>query len=53
MHDVADKLRAAEIPFVSIVESDAEYNGQLMAIGCVPAGKEVLKRCLSALPLLR
>ena len=50
---VADKLAASSIPFVSIIESDAPYTEQFMAIGCVPAGKEVLKRCLSALPLLR
>lgn len=50
---VADRLDAARIPFVSIVESDAPYTDSLMAIGCAPAGKEALKRCLSALPLLR
>jgi len=53
LHEVADRLGAAGIPFVSIIEVDAPYCDQLMAIGCVPAGKEVLKRCLSALPLLR
>ena len=51
--EVADRLGAAGVPFVSIIESDAPYTDSLMAIGCVPAGKEVLKRCLSALPLLR
>jgi hypothetical protein len=53
LREVADRLGAAQIPFVSIVEVDAPYTKQLMAIGCVPAGKEALKRCLSALPLLR
>ena len=50
---VADKLGDACIPFVSIVETDAPHAGHLMAIGCMPAGKEVLRRHLSSLPLLR
>jgi hypothetical protein len=53
LREVADRLGAAGVPFVSIIESDAPYTDCLMAIGCVPAGKEALKRCLSALPLLR
>lgn len=53
LRGIADKLGTAGIPFVSIVESDAPYTDSLMAIGCVPAGKETLKRYLSALPLLR
>lgn len=51
--EVADKLGAAGVRFVSIVETDAPYTDSLMAIGCAPAAKEVLRRCLSALPLLR
>ena len=50
---VADRLGAAHVPFVSSVETDAPYEDSLMAIGCMPAAKEVLKRHLSALPLLR
>jgi hypothetical protein len=50
---VADRLASAGVPFVSIVETDPPYHGSLMAIGCVPAGKEVLRRHLSSLPLLR
>lgn len=50
---VADRLDAARIPYVSIVETDAPYTDSLMAIGCAPAGKEALRRVLSALPLLR
>lgn len=50
---VADRLAAAGVAFVSIVESDAPFAGCLMAIGCAPAGKETLRRHLSALPLFR
>lgn len=53
LRKVADKLGEAGVPFVSIIEVDAPFTDQLMAIGCVPAGKEALKRCLSALPLLK
>ncbi len=48
---VADRLVAAGIAHVCIREPDR--GGELMAIGCVPARKEVLRRVLSALPLLR
>lgn len=50
---VADRLSAAQIRFVSIVETDTPYTGQMMALGCMPAGKAELRRVLSALPLLR
>jgi peptidyl-tRNA hydrolase len=47
------RLDLAGVAHVAIREPDAPYNGQLMAIGCVPARKEVLRRHLSSLPLLR
>lgn len=50
---LADRLAAAGVPFVRIVESDAPFTGQLMALGCAPARKEALRRQLSSLPLLR
>lgn len=50
---VADRLERVGVSFVRIVESDPPHTGQLMAIGCVPAPKEVLRRHLSSLPLLR
>ena len=50
---VADKLAVAGVPFVRIVEPDAPYDNALMAIGCVPARKEVLRKHLSSLPLLQ
>ncbi len=46
-------LRRAGVKFSAIIENDSPYTAQLMAIGLAPAGKEVLKRWLSALPLLR
>jgi len=50
---LADDLRLAGVRFVAIFESDAPYDGALMALGLVPARKEVLRRHLSHLPLLR
>jgi hypothetical protein len=50
---LAARLQLAGVPFVRIEEPDAPYNGALMALGVVPDRKEVLKRRLSSLPLLR
>lgn len=51
---VADKLRAAGVALKAIHEPDAPHHGALMAIGCAPVrGREVLRRLLSSLPLLR
>lgn len=50
---VADRLTCAGISHTLIHEPSAPYNGALMAIGCTPGDKEVLKRHLSSLPLLR
>jgi hypothetical protein len=51
--ELEQRLRKAGLRFVSIVESDAPYTGQLMALGFAPAGKEVLRLYLSPLPLYR
>lgn len=51
--ELETKLRRAGIQHSTIIESDSPYTAQRMAIGCAPAGKEVLRRYLSALPLLR
>lgn len=51
--EVAERLAQGRVPFVSIYEPDAPWNNQFMAIGCMPARKEVLRRYLSSLPLLR
>ncbi len=50
---VAQRLEDAGIAFVRVEEPDAPYLGQLMAIGLRPARKEVVRRALSSLPLLR
>lgn len=48
---VAARLQLAGVKFVRIHEPDR--NNELMAIGLVPAKKEVLRRYLSSLPLLK
>jgi peptidyl-tRNA hydrolase len=50
---LADDLRRAGIEFTAIFEPDAPYDGALMALGLAPRRKEVLRRVLSNLPLLR
>lgn len=54
---LAARLEVAGVPHVVIEEPDPPYGdgvrGQLMAIGCAPARKEVIRRHLSCLPLLR
>lgn len=53
------RLQLAGAAHVRIIEPDAPYgagdgvNGQLMALGLVPGRKELLRRTLSQLPLLR
>lgn len=49
----AKRLRARGVDLVEIRETDAPYGGALMAIGLVPARKEVLRRHVASLPLLR
>jgi hypothetical protein len=46
-------LRHAHVEFSAIIESDAPYTGQLLAIGVSPRRKEEVKRHLSSLPLLK
>jgi hypothetical protein len=50
---LADRLHAGGVSFVRIHEPDPPYDGALMALGLVPGRKEVLRRYLSALPLLK
>ena len=50
---VAARLELARVPCKRIEETDPPFTGQLMAIGCAPGKKEVLRRSLSSLPLLR
>jgi hypothetical protein len=53
LRSVAARLRLAGVAFAPIVESDAPWTGQLMALGLVPGRKESLRRFVSSLPLLR
>ncbi|NUO50680.1 MAG: hypothetical protein HOV80_17645 [Polyangiaceae bacterium] len=50
---LAARLVLAGIAHVRIHEPDAPWSNALMAIGCRPDRKEVLRKHLSALPLLR
>lgn len=50
---LAARLMKAEIAFVEIREPDPPWNNALMAIGLVPGRKEILRRHLSSLPLLK
>jgi hypothetical protein len=50
---VAERLDAAGIGIVRVREPDAPYGGALMAVGIAPARKEVVRRHVSSLPLLR
>ena len=50
---VSRKLTHAGVVHKRIVEPDAPFFGQLMAIGCVPGPKEVIGRPLRDLKLLR
>jgi hypothetical protein len=47
------RLEAAHVPHVAIREPDAPWNNALMSIGLVPGRKEILRRYLSSIPLLR
>jgi hypothetical protein len=50
LHDLHARLAAACIPHVTIVESDGEHAGQLMAIGAAPGDRVHLRRHFSSLP---
>jgi hypothetical protein len=50
---VADALETKGVELVRVREPDPPYDGALMALGLRPAKKEVLRRHLSCLPLLR
>lgn len=49
----AYRLTKAGLPFTPIFEPDAPHCGDLMAIGLRPGPREVLRRHLSSLPLLK
>ena len=47
------RLRAAGAALVAIREPDAPFFGALMALGLRPGRKEVLRKLVSSLPLLK
>lgn len=47
---LAVRLETAGLRHHLVRESDAPYNGQLMAIGLFPVKKSQARRCLSSLP---
>ncbi len=51
--EIAQSLRERQLPHCCITENDEPYQGELMAIGVVPAPKSTLRRALSSLPLVR
>jgi hypothetical protein len=53
LNDLSFRLFAAGIPHRRIIENDAPWTGQLMAIGIKPMRRSELKRHLSGLKLLR
>jgi len=50
---VKARLSLAQVALVAIYEPDAPHHGALMALGLVPVRKEVVRRFLSSLRLLR
>lgn len=49
----AERLESEGVSIVRVRESDGAFSGQLTAVGLKPGWKEVLKRHVSSLPLLR
>jgi hypothetical protein len=50
---IADVLRGAGIPHNLILESEGPHAGQAMAIGIAPCDREIVRRHLSSLPLVK
>jgi hypothetical protein len=50
---LADDLGAAGLPRHLVVEDDAPYSGQAMALGIAPGDRKRLKPYLSRYPLLK
>lgn len=53
LNTLSNRLFLAGIKHKRIIESDAPYSGQLMAIGIPPQPRSMLKRHLSSCKLLR
>jgi peptidyl-tRNA hydrolase len=50
---LADALSQAGLPRHLIIEEDAPYTGQAMALGIEPGDRKRLKKYLSRFPLLK
>ena len=50
---LADRLRKSGVAFVEVREPDDPWANALMALGLAPGRKEVLRKHLSMLPLLK
>lgn len=53
LREVHARLELERVAHICITENDPPFDGQMMAIGLVPAKKEKLRKYLSSLPLLR
>lgn len=53
LRSLAETLEQAGLPRHLIVESDAPYEGQAMALGIAPMDRKHLKKYLSQYPLLK
>lgn len=53
LDELSHRLFLEGIPHKRILESDAPFNGQLMALGLKPDWRKSLRKHLSHLPLLR
>lgn len=53
LRSLAETLAQAGLPRHLVIENDAPYEGQAMAIGIEPTDRRFLKPYLSKLPLLR
>lgn len=53
LHALSERLFLAGIKHKRIIESDAPWTGQLMAIGIPPARRNQLKKYLSSCKLLK
>jgi peptidyl-tRNA hydrolase len=52
LRELHARLSAACVPHATIIETDGEHAGQIMAIGVTPGDRQLLRRYLSHLPLL-
>lgn len=53
LESIAGFLQAAGIAHVVIRETDGPHAGQIMSIGIVPCDRQIVRRLLSSLPLVK